>query len=446
MNKFVLLLLAALTCFISACDNGILIGEDLLDDEEIGTVAREDFGLSARTLAGKQLNTLVASRDNRAFPIGTFDDPIFGKSSSDAYFGLTYAGLPNFRDAVADSIVLVFQYDTLGVFGDTLATHEIMVHRVTEDFLTRDSIDSEETISFDPSPIATKTFVPNYKDSITLLSRAGVTETIKVPAQLRITLDTELAAELLGDSTAAMSDTSLQQALKGFHITAKSNDKSILSLRFDDASFTSVNLYYTQADTAKRIFTYPLEREVFSNIQHDYAGAPVEQFIDSDVLGDSLIFSQSLKGVDPEISFLDIATLKEDVIINKAVLVLTVAELPGDLPIDLYPITTQLLASRLNDNERRVLIQDLVKTGSLDEGLVIFGGNAAKVEQEDGTVLTQYRMNITDYIKDAVKNNIANPKIILTPFFRQESPRNTVIYGPGHSTYPAKLRITYTEL
>ena len=439
-------MLAILTLLISACDDGIIIGENLLDDEEIGTNAKEDFDLGAKTLAGKKLNTLATGRDNRSYNIGTIVDPVFGTYSADAYFAPRYAGLPDFYNSTADSIVLVLQYDTVGVYGDTLATHELAVHRVTEDFVTRDSIDSEETIGYDAMSIGSKTFTPNTRDSITLLSRTDVGSTYKAPAQIRIRLSQDLASELLADSSAAKSDTALLESLKGLHISANSNDKSMLAVRMDDATYSSINLYYTQEDTAKRVFTYPLRTEVFANIVHDYSGSPVEQFIDSDLLGDSLIFSQGLKGLDPQISFPDLSFLQSDILINKATLTLTVAELEGDFPLDLYPVGNQLLASKLDDNDDRILIQDLVKTGDLNTGFILFGGTAEKVEQADGTTVTQYIMNITDYLKAVVDEDEQDPKIILTPFFRQESPRNAVIYGPGHSKYPVKLRITYTEL
>jgi len=379
---------------------------------------------------------------------GEIVDPIFGSYKSDIYLAPDYVGLPNYFGVTPDSIVLIIDYDSIGLYGNPAAEHDLRVFRVREDFVQRDSIDSAETFDVDMSPLGTKSFVPNTTDSIFIADLDSLGEVIKIPAELRIPLDIALAEELLVDSMAALSDTLLRQSFKGFKIEASTAANDAM-LAFDMSSNTgggSIVLYYTRGDSVQSTFRYPFEIEVFSHMEQDYSGAPVEEFIGDESKGDSLFFLQAFRGLDAVFVMPDLSDYKDDRIINKVELIVTIAELAEDHSSDVFPPLRQLLASDIDEAGDVSLVQDLTKFTNLTQSLIVFDGRPATAEGPSGEDIMQYRINITDYARNLADEDIVGDSLILTPFFRQETPRNSVLYGPGHSTYPAKLRIVYTEL
>lgn len=450
MTKYILYFLVFITLFISACDDDIIIGEDLVDDNEIGTASREDFDLSAITRYGDPIYTYKSGVIKQTFMTGLIDDPVFGKYSSDIYVAFRSTpnvSKPDFFDAVPDSIVLVLKYDTLGMYGDTAVSHTLDVFRVQEDYIDNDSIESSETFETSMMLLGSKTFIPSTRDSVSIISTSG--DEIKVAPQLRIRLDDALAAEIFADSMAIENDTVLVENLKGLYLTARSNDKSMLGFNMTPSSISGLHLYYSSTvDTTRNVYSLIFRPEVFAHIEHDYSNAPVVDFIEDSEKGDSLIFTQSLQGLDPVITFPDLSDLKGN-IINKATMTITVAQLDNDFSNEDFPLEAQLIGETYNEAGEKVYIEDILKFLPNDlissTGTQVFNGRPV-TNSIDGEDVIQYTLSITDFIDNIVKNDIIDAKLILSPLFREQSPRNAVLYGPNHSTYPINLRITYTEL
>ncbi len=455
MYKYSLFVATIIILLCTSCDDSIVIGEDLLGNEEIGTNSRDDFELSAYTSLGRKLMLKTRDLNRRNYLSGEIVDPIFGKYSSDIYVSFGYAaGFPDFFNSTLDSIVLVLQYDTTARYGDTLATHNLSVFRVEEDYASMDSIDVEQSF-MRGALLGMKSFVPNVRDSVKVIDRSNPDTTITVPPQLRIKLNEPdgilLGEMLLADSMSALSDTILLDYLKGLYIESRSGGQSMLSFAMGSGSFSSMLMYFTKNDTLKQTFSYLMNNEIFTHIEHDYTGTPVEPFINDVTKGDSLLYVHGLRGLDCEFTLPDLSDLS-NTLINKAILTVTVAELPGDFPKDIYPPEDQLVAYTINEDSERVYIDDLAKFGdpnslqNLLTAITLLDGRAKKVEGDNGEALTQYEVNITDYIINVISKGETDAKLILAPFFREETARNAVLYGPNHSKYPAKLRIRYTEL
>lgn len=446
MNTNVILAMVAMLLLLTACDDETVIGENLLGGDEIDTATSDEYKLKARTIEAGAIQTRVDRRGNTRYYVGELEDPVFGTYSSDAYVAFKYEVLPDFSDSTIDSLVLVMEYDSLGTYGDTEAVHSIAVERVLEDFEGIDSIDSGRTFETG-SLLGTAEVVINARDSVVIDSRTNPGESIKLAPQLRIRLDDALGAELLADSIAAESNEALVEAFKGVRISATANGVSTIPFQMDSTSFTSLVMYYTQADTIKRAFGYPIRPDAFAHFAKDHTGTPVAAFIGDEVAGDSLLFMQAQKGLDIEFTMPTLTDLRE-VLINKATLTLTVADLSGDWPVEQYPNIQQLVASTLAGDESMpdtVLVEDLTRL-ELTNALILLGGSPEETMGDNGESLIQYELNITEYIQDIVDDQQIESKLILSPLLRQESVRNTVFFGPGSSKYPAKLRITYTKL
>jgi hypothetical protein len=64
-------------------------------------------------------------------------------------------------------------------------------------------------------------------------------------------------------------------------------------------------------------------------------------------------------------------------------------------------------------------------------------------DTENASLLT-YKMNLTSHVKNILKG-IESTKVYLSVYNNTANPTRTILYGPQHSSYPVKLRVTYTK-
>ncbi len=73
----------------------------------------------------------------------------------------------------------------------------------------------------------------------------------------------------------------------------------------------------------------------------------------------------------------------------------------------------------------------------------IFGGNPVQ-KDINGKSLYTFKMNITRHFQNAQKAR-KPMDLLISPLFKKESAARAVLFGPGHSQYPAKLILTFSE-
>lgn len=439
-SLFCIVLLLALIA--TSCDDETLVGKDLIDDGDLLLAVKDDFPITGKSVLEGPIVTFENNIDRKTYVLGSVNDPIFGSVQSDVYLGLSLISSPNYSNAVVDSIVLILSYDTLGTYGVYNSDFTLDVHRVREDFLSSDKIQSDQSFMVDAMPIGSKTFLPAPKDSVRVLDRLEEDSIVTLRPQIRIPLDNALAEEIFANPLASESDTSLVNLINGLYIKTTSSSDAMVGIDFSDASTSSVKLYFTVNDTTKRLQTYPIKRAVYAEIENDASNAVLNSFLDDEAKGDSLLFQQGMGGADTELAIGDLSSLQNK-LINKAELTLTVSTLPGDFPRTDYPDIQRLLAYTYNDSGEKVFIDDLEKLrGNTAES---FGGAVEKTTR-DGVEVREYKLNLTDYIQRLVYEKLDTARISLSSELNVQSPRNTVFYGPKSSTYPVTLKVTYTEL
>ena len=173
------------------------------------------------------------------------------------------------------------------------------------------------------------------------------------------------------------------------------------------------------------------------HFENDYTDAPIEAFIDNAPMGDSLVFTQGMAGTFIELDFPNLTTELNNVIINKAELELYIADI--DAPDDNFDPAEQLILLEQVDTTR-VLVEDAVVAiaiNSLDD----FGGTV----RTDAAGVQKYTMNISAHLQDML-NGTAGSKLFVQPFPKAADFSRTVFYGANHSTYPIRLKVTYTQL
>jgi hypothetical protein len=452
MKKIFGIALGAIALISIGCNDGSIIGNDLLGDEAIELAFDDSFVLSARTLRGDSLSTFRSGQTANTYLLGQIDDPVFGKYGSDIYTGISFgSSLPDFEDSTIDSVVLELEYDSLGFYGDSDVSHTIEVFQVEEDWLDRDTIFSDESLATSMMPIGSKTLVPDFRaDSVRFKVRdTSVDSFISLSPRINITLDNSFGQMLLDDEAATMNDTSLTNLVKGLYIKSTTSGSSIIGLNFLKSGsigsiIPKVAIYYTQDGSTgpvKRTYNYLLRNEVYSNFQVDNSGSTVGDALNSEEKGEEFLYAQGMSGVNGEVILPDLSALRGN-LINSAQLVLTVAEDDNES----YPVNRRLLVSKYNDDGDRVLIEDIVKDGvNITTGLAILDGFPTRILDENGDSITTVTFNITDFTRNTIEDELTTTsRLVITPVGRSETPRRTIFYGSKHPTYPIKLKIAYT--
>lgn len=462
MKKFLVYALFISAAMITACTDGSIIGNDLIQDEVITLEYDDNFELSGQTVLGDSVATYRVNTTNQTYLLGQVDEPTFGKYSSDIYTGLAFNTIfPNYGIAEIDSVVLDLEYDTLGFYGDPAVVHHIEVFEVVEDIFLQDTIYSDETFEVEMNPIGSISLVPSTTQSLeTKFRDADVDSTITLSPRLRIRLDNSFGLKILQDSAGQVSIEDLQNNIKGLYIKSTTEGSSMIGLNFNENTefnngIARLHVYYTRTETngEKSLldYSYLLRSATASTFVHDYEGSVVGNALNSQDAADEFIYSHNMAGVDAEINMPDLNILddfnNDTIIVNSAQLVLTVNEDDAQFDTELYPYSRRFLLSKVDENGENVLIDDLIKDNiELAVGLLIHDGQVRETTHEDGSIVKTVTFNITDYVRNLIKNDISSSKVTISPVGRSESPRRTVFYGLNHPDYPAKLRIAYTKI
>ncbi|MFT4536183.1 MAG: hypothetical protein ACJA1A_000237 [Saprospiraceae bacterium] len=450
MKQFFGIVLAAIIVISIGCNDGSLIGNDLLDNEAIELAYDDNFQLTAKTVRGDSVATFRVNLTSNTYLLGQIDEQVFGKYASDIYLGIAFgSSTPDFSESTIDSVVLELEYDSAGFYGDDNVVHNLEVFTVEEDWLDRDTIYSDESFATSMIPIGTKSFVPDFSgDSIRFQVRdTEVDSFITLSPRINIRLDDSYGQMLLADSAAAANDTSLVASFKGLYLKSTTDGNSIIGLNFVKGSSISttipkVAVYYTQQTSTgptKRTYNYLLRNEVYSEFALDNTGSEVGNSLNDEIAGEEFLYAQGMSGINGEIGLPELSSLKGN-LINSAQLVLTIADDENES----YPFNRRFLLSKYDDGDR-VLIEDIVKDGvNITTGLAILDGFPRKVLHEDGDSVTTVTFNITDFTRNVIESEEVSPRLVISPVGRTETPRRTVFYGSKHPKYPAKLRIAYT--
>ena len=173
-----LLIFLSITVFaLISCEEEYtsLIGEDYVS---INTKVYFIDSLTVRA-STFQFDSLIVSNTSR-FLIGSYNDPVFGKTKSKVYTKLDNSIYDIDNEAIYDSIALILKYDTYS-YNDTIPMQRFNVYEVLEDIEPNDGSYYNTThFSYDTSPIGIKDVRPrpNKNDSINIKINNAFGETL----------------------------------------------------------------------------------------------------------------------------------------------------------------------------------------------------------------------------------------------------------------------------
>ena len=428
---------------LPACQDPITLGSDLLDEDQAKIGFADTIKTRSTTVLSDSVRTYspVLAAQFVSYFFGNMDDPLFGKSASTIYAQVRLEQIkPDFFNTVLDSIVLVLPYDTVNTYGVLEGENfGLEVFRLREDIPRDQEYYSNASAAAGIAPVGSLQFVPSF-DSIPVVqyNANNSIDTVRFP-HLRVPLDDQLGWQLLNlDTLYYQADSSFLDYFKGLQVKPVNTTRGLLSFALNEPTYRGgIYLYYTKDDTLKRQFRFPINQGStrFLNYGNDYAGSEVEKFIDNAGLGDSLVFVQGMNGLNVEVEMPDIEAYK-GVIINKAELVVTLADLPGNG--EAYPAVDQLILSTYDEDGRLAIIEGVARATQVGELVGAFGG---LLDDQTNT----YVMSISSYFQRLLEGEVSN-KLVITPFPKAEVPGRAVFYGAQNQAGSIKVQIAFTRL
>jgi hypothetical protein len=441
---------------MSSCQDSILVGNELLENEKINLAFTDSLGISSKTIDGDRITTYTVGVDSRTYLAGKIEDPTYGTSEASIYFktNLVAATPPNYNLETGtvkfDSLILVLSYDTLGTYPNSNnSLHKVELFQLSETYASTDTFYSDTNLNIGDL-LAEGTILVNTTDSVSIIDHV-TGDTIQSVPQMRLKLNANFGKTLLSDAEAATSDTAYVNLTKGFYLKSTPlSGSSIYGFNFSIEALASANksnrliMYYTVDDTIKKEYQYLINTATINAFNNTIAGTTVENVINTTTMGNETTYLQGMAGVKTVVSFDDLAFL-DDKLINKVELDVFVSEPIG---INEYEPPYQLIATHISSTTGKlVFINDISQL--LNSGLTsssIFGsGSVFKGYLDETAAVRKYTLNITNHIKEVLSDPTYNSEITIGILNESETPRRVALFGAKHSTYPMKLKVSYTN-
>lgn len=437
-------------------------GMELLPGSDVKTVRQdvEKESISAYTEKDMLLRT-----DEPSYNLfGTFNDPLFGKTTSHFATHFRLGGYPDFKDITqVDSLVLYLRYKEL--YGDTLTMQSLKVYELA-DAIYLDTTDATGTGDFpyyqdvdlkalaNPNPIGELDFYPTF--------RMDSTETDTLIQELAIRLDDALAQKLANaDSLDMINNDVFTEFFKGLYIESQGtvNEGALVAMNpyieRVGKIYPDLRLYYTymtDKDTTNRdsvIYRVNKNAARINSFTHDYTNTPfADQLNEHPSEPDSLIYLQTTGGLRTKINIPTLDNWKDSVtitpenkkipyVINKAELIFQVDTVASDFHN--YKIPSSVVLSAIDGSKEEGDEGYLYLPHDFTVSPALYGGF---YNSEEAT----YNFNITHHLQKIIEEeDITNDGFYLSTLYQNERARRVVLKGSS-SHVGIRLEVTYTIL
>ncbi|GAB4130832.1 MAG: DUF4270 family protein [Bacteroidia bacterium] len=428
----------AAVVLLASCKKESNIGAELIPDGDLLNVQYTD---TLTLLTQTQREDSIRTDEAPKFMIGSYVDPVFGKSTAGLFTQLTIPNnLLNINfgsGAVLDSTVLQLSYN-FDYYGDTTSTQTFKVYQMTE-ALHKDSLYySNRAKQYYPVAVGAKTFQPQPRTKVPV---NGDT----LPAHLRIPLDPSFGQLIFSQSggTNLSSNAAFQEYLKGLYVAPETpsqsvNEGAIMYFNPTDTLSRLTLYYHTATDTLRFSFVINSSTAYYNYFTHDFTqatqGDVVQQISNPGQFGWNETYVQAMSGLRTKIMFPYLNNLNNlgyRISINKAELVVK-----GDASqaTSNYPLNKQMYLVSIDSTGKQRLLLDMF------ENSVYYGG-------ELNTTTNEYRINLARHFQAMLNGDEPNLGLYLKEIYPAENARRSVIGGASAtSSNKMYLRIVYTVI
>jgi len=377
--------------------------------------------------------------------LGTFNDPVFGKTTADFACQFRLTGYPDFsKNAQIDSLVLYLLY--MEVYGDTLTPQKLKVYELASDL----DIDQKYYQDINLKGLAKgeilgeKNYVPKFKlDSLsTTYGSTKKSPKDTVIQEIAIKLDQKLIQKLMAADEATWSDNDkFMQYFKGLYVEAGDlNQGGAIMKIYTLASGSRMVMHYHNSENDSLYYNYNINENAarVSRFAHDYSTTAFAANLDKEVAMDSLIYLQTTGGLRTKILIPNLGTWSDSTnfAINQAELIFQVDTIVSDTAKFLPPEQLVLTAIGLDDEGKEIeyLPSDVAFSSSY------YGGTYNSTDKT-------YRFNIAKHMQEVIekKEGKENHGFYLATAFRSASIRRVALKGATSKT-GIRLEITYSKI
>lgn len=461
LNSFSIVL-ATIFLLTLGCSKSTEVGLDLFDEDQIGTIYIDSLKINALTVRQDSVLSPDFTNYQRTYPLGNFNDPIFGRTEAGFYMQMVPASTFDGRKligATIDSVVLSLKYDSIA-FGNIKTTRSIGVYRMTEE-LTKQTHYSNKTfatesklLTFDGKPKEFVARIKNVKsDSVKIKSFATDTTILTLGPHLRIKLSDDFGKEILGDTTAIKTADGFKKLVKGFYIKPLSDDQGLINFlinKADDFSatynaLTNINIYFKDNSGKKNVMV--LHADITNAVKSvnfvSTLSPQLKQAINNQASGDSILYLQGMNGPDIKVTLPNIKKLAgQNLIVNKGVLEVFVKPTADGF---ITPPQLVIRKSNIGAYSQADVIEDVLYASNLSATYKAFGGKPEKVTI-NGEALLKYSMNISGHAQRMIDNPSVSDSFYITFDAKSSTLSRAVFYGTKHNKYPMKLKLYCTKL
>jgi hypothetical protein len=439
-TKFFILSLILIAA--SSCNEESVVGLNVQPASDLLNVGWKDTTTLVTTTVREDSlhtdNSVIVGADAL---IGTYIDPVFGKTSASLYTQLRLpTNSPDFGiNPQCDSIVLSLTYSS-GFYGKKERKQQrISVYQLSGTMSETNDYYSNNTLSYLSNDLANgHVFTPRPTTNVVVMG-----DTIK--PHLRVPLENNFGQVILNNPAHLASNSLFQNFTKGLYITSDlvspvSGEGNILHFKMGDAQ-SKLTIYYHNSNTINNdSLRYDISLSSvtrYSAFSHDYTTAySYLQNALTTASVDTALFIQSLAGTKAKIEFPYLMNWKDSgkIAINRAELVIKVDTTISFYKLDTFAAPAKLILFGINELNMNYALPDVFDSNES------FGGvyDAAKKE---------YRFNIDRYIQQTLNGSRANTGLYLVATGGAVN-ANRVVIGSGSSKgyQKMKLNITYTKL
>jgi len=377
--------------------------------------------------------------------LGTFNDPVFGKTTADFACQFRLTGYPDFsKNAQIDSLVLYLLY--MEVYGDISTPQKLKVYELASDL----DIDQKYFQDINLKGLAKgeilgeKNYVPKFKlDSLsTTYGSTKKNPKDTVIQEIAIKLDQKLIQKLMAADEATWSDNDkFMQYFKGLYVEAGdlTQGGAIMKI-YTLASGSRMVMHYHNSEKDSLYYNYNINENAarVSRFAHDYSTTAFAANLDKEVAMDSLIYLQTTGGLRTKILIPNLGTWSDSTnfAINQAELIFQVDTIVSDTAKYLPPEQLVLTAIGVDDKGKEIeyLPSDVAFSSSY------YGGTYNSTDKT-------YRFNIAKHMQEVIekKEGKENHGFYLATAFRSASIRRVALKGATSKT-GIRLEITYSKI
>jgi len=380
--------------------------------------------------------------------LGTFNDPVFGKTIVDFAFQLRLPSFPNFKkNDIIDSLVLYVAYKEL--YGDTITPQKLKVYELGSDLVFDDKYYQDVNLKSlaKNEVLADFNYIPKFRrDSLTnLYASTKKYPKDTVTQEIAIHLDQSLAKKLMATDSVTLSDNELFiKHFKGLYV--ESGDLNQGGTIMKTLGSGLVLYYRKDNDTTKYVYNFKISKNAarVNRFYHDYSKTAFATNLDKKGNQDSLIYLQTTGGLASRILIPNLDNWRDsaNIAINKAELIFHVDQTFTDTAKYLPPyqvILSAITKSVVTNNDSLYFPSDL----SFSQAY--FGGI---YNMADGT----YRFNIAKHMQELISKKKDNSGYLRDNygFYLSTADRNKtfgrVVLKGATSKTGIQVEITYSKI